>query len=51
MPKSFAQKIRDVMRIDLKDREEFTYEDIAPSAGFASRKAKRSHLSRYSGFH
>ena len=29
MPKSFAQQIRNVMRIDLKDREEFTYDDIA----------------------
>ncbi|BBO78599.1 hypothetical protein DSCW_60160 [Desulfosarcina widdelii] len=29
MAKTFAQQIRDIMRIDLKDRETFTYDDIA----------------------
>jgi len=41
MPKPFAQKVREIMQIDLKGREEITYNDIAVRLDMISDKEKR----------
>jgi len=41
MPKPFAQKVREIMQIDLKGREEITYNDIAIRLDMISDKEKR----------
>ena len=44
MPKSFAQKVRDVIGHDLADREEFTCQDIAVQLDLITNKEKKPHL-------
>ncbi|GEM_PF-2116179 len=41
MQKSFAQRMRDVMRIDLKGRDEVSYQDIALRLDLVSNKEKQ----------